>query len=284
MGIEIPIVLGGFGVGQKCLSDRTIADIHYQPTPEIRRRISDNIIRFNENVDYLDLKKVMAKSHNNLLAELGYSQMQISKAEHIYILSERGYAKLIKIMDSDLAWEIHDKLIDEYFMYREEKQKSKMESTKRIPLSSVNMAARIMKDTYKEAGVDSTFIAVAVSNLYKNEAGIDFGIPLITNKMDMPKLYDCTEIAKELGIYSTSGNPHNLAVSAIIKRLHIGDSEIVTTAFSRNGHDDVTVQYKPSVYEDVKLWLAENNYPMKIPYTDSKGNTRTFTVTYKEVA
>lgn len=45
--------------------------------------------------------------------------MQISKAEHIYLLSERGYAKLIKIMDTDLAWEIHDKLIDEYFTMRE---------------------------------------------------------------------------------------------------------------------------------------------------------------------
>ena len=32
-----------------------------------------------------------------------------------YLLSERGYAKLIKIMDSDKAWEVHDKLIDEYF-------------------------------------------------------------------------------------------------------------------------------------------------------------------------
>lgn len=67
MEIEIPVVLGDFGVGKKCLSDRTIADIHYQPTPEIRRRISDNIMRFNENVDYLDLKKVMAESHNNFL-------------------------------------------------------------------------------------------------------------------------------------------------------------------------------------------------------------------------
>ncbi len=27
MGIKIPVVLGGFGVGKKCLSDRTIADI-----------------------------------------------------------------------------------------------------------------------------------------------------------------------------------------------------------------------------------------------------------------
>ena len=46
--------------------------------------------------------------------------MQVSKAEHIYLLSERGYAKLIKIMDTDLAWEIHDKLIDEYFTMRQQ--------------------------------------------------------------------------------------------------------------------------------------------------------------------
>ena len=32
--------------------------------------------------------------------------MQISKAEHIYLLSERGYAKLIKIMDTDLAKDV----------------------------------------------------------------------------------------------------------------------------------------------------------------------------------
>ena len=73
-------------------------------------------------------------------------------------------------------------------------------------------------------------------------------------------------------------------MSAIIKKLHIPGSEIVTTAFSRNGHDDVTIQYKPSVFEDVKLWLEENNCPTKITYVDSKGNFKTCTVAYREVA
>lgn len=54
----------------------------------------------------------------NLLHELGYAKQSITQAEHIYLLSERGYAKLIKIMDTDLAWEIHDRLIDEYFELR----------------------------------------------------------------------------------------------------------------------------------------------------------------------
>lgn len=131
MGLDIPVVLGGFGDGKKCISDKTIADIHNQPVPEIRRRITDNIKRFEIGKDALDLKVVhqthdkivMGESHDNLLLELGYTQMQISKAEHIYILSERGYAKLIKIMDTDLAWEVHDKLMDEYFALREEKVK-----------------------------------------------------------------------------------------------------------------------------------------------------------------
>lgn len=127
MGKEIPVVLGGFGEEKKCICDKTIAEIHNQPVPEIRRRINDNISRFRENVDFIDLKvivqndnnNVMGESHDNFLSDLGYTQMQISKAEHIYLLSERGYAKLIKIMDTDLAWEIHDRLIDEYFAMRE---------------------------------------------------------------------------------------------------------------------------------------------------------------------
>lgn len=67
-----------------------------------------------------------------LLLSLGYAKQSITQAEHIYILSERGYAKLIKIMDTDLAWEIHDKLIDEYFELRE--QRKKLSATEQLKL------------------------------------------------------------------------------------------------------------------------------------------------------
>lgn len=114
LGKEIPVVLGGFGSDKKCISDKTAAEIHGMREPDVRRRVTDNIKRFRENVDFIDMKSC-APDAQQFLSDLGYTQMQISKAEHIYILSERGYAKLIKIMDTDLAWEIHDKLIDEYF-------------------------------------------------------------------------------------------------------------------------------------------------------------------------
>ena len=119
-GIEIPVIEGGFGEGKRCMGDKTIAEIHDMQTIHVRENISKNIKRFKEGIDFIDLK-VIGDIDNNLelLTQLGYTKMQISKAEHIYLLSERGYAKLIKIMDSDLAWEIHDELMDEYFAMRE---------------------------------------------------------------------------------------------------------------------------------------------------------------------
>lgn len=124
MGFDIPVVLGGFGEGKKCVSDKTIAEIHSQPVFEIRRRIGDNIKRFSEGIDFIDMKQRMALTHTlEFLLSLGYAKQSIIQAEHIYILSERGYAKLIKIMDTDKAWEVHDKLIHEYFALRVEAPK-----------------------------------------------------------------------------------------------------------------------------------------------------------------
>lgn len=116
MDKEIPVVEGGFGEGKRCLTDKTIAEIHSMQPRNVRARITDNLKRFKEDIDVIDLKRAYATS---TLIELGYAKQSITQAEHIYLLSERGYAKLIKIMDTDLAWEIHDKLIDEYFTMRE---------------------------------------------------------------------------------------------------------------------------------------------------------------------
>lgn len=120
MGIEIPVVLGGFGADRKSICDKTIAEIHGMNAFDVRRRITDNIKRFADGVDFIDLAQRMREAQTSEIAtQLGYSKQAITQAERIYILSERGYAKLIKIMDTDLAWEVHDKLIDEYFEMRE---------------------------------------------------------------------------------------------------------------------------------------------------------------------
>ncbi len=102
MGLDIPVVLGGFGEGKKCISDKTIAEIHGQPVTEIRRRIGDNIKRFSEDIDFIDMKQHMGESQSfedegmgeshtlGFLIDLGYTRSAITQAEHIYILSEHS--------------------------------------------------------------------------------------------------------------------------------------------------------------------------------------------------
>ena len=117
LGKEIPVVEGGFGEGKRCMLVREISEIHNMKVGNINQRINDNKKRFKDNIDVIDLKTYT--SGVSVLKELGFTQAQIGNSNNIYLLSERGYAKLIKIMDTDLAWEIHDKLMDEYFTMRE---------------------------------------------------------------------------------------------------------------------------------------------------------------------
>lgn len=163
-----------------------------------------------------------------------------------------------------------------------EMPKAKKSRSNRTALSSANMMVKNVMSVLEKAKVEPVFIAAEVKRLY-TDLGYEVKAPLVTDKETMSKLYDCTDIAKELGIYSANDNPHNQAVSVIIKKLHIPDSEIVTAAFSQNGHDGITIQYKPSVLDDVKAWLSENNYPARIPYEDSKGNKKACTVMYSNI-
>lgn len=200
-------------------------------------------------------------------------------------LTESGVYKLVFKSRKPNAEKFTDWVTDEVLPSLRKTGSYKMpKKEKKKNLSSANMLVKTVSGIFKEAGVSPLYIAAEAKRLYKEQADIDIQIPLVTDKETMPKLYDCTEIAKELGIMSASGKPHNQAVSAILSKLDIEESEIVTTAFSRNGHEDVTTQYKPSVYAKVQDWLESNGNPAKIPYTDSKGNYKTYSVVYREVA
>lgn len=150
---------------------------------------------------------------------------------------------------------------------------------KKEKLPSVNMMIKNIKSALADAGVAPKYIAAEVVRLY-SDAGYPVKVPLIS---DVPVLWDCTTMAKELGICSESGRPHDKAVSAIIQKLDIFTDEIIRTAYSRNGHDGVTVQYKDSVLQKAKEWLEENGYPTMIEHQLSNGNVNRCKVVYQEV-
>lgn len=156
----------------------------------------------------------------------------------------------------------------------------KKKPTHKEKLPSVNQMVKNIKGALNDAGVDSKYIAAEIIRIYSDN-GYPVKVPLIS---EVPVLWDCTTMAKEFGILSESGRPHDKAVSAIIQKLDVSEDEIVKTAYSRNGHDGVTVQYKDSVFQKVKEWLKENGYPTLIEHRLSNGNTNKCKVVYQEVA
>jgi prophage antirepressor-like protein len=156
----------------------------------------------------------------------------------------------------------------------------KKKEDKKEKLPSVNQMVKNIKGALHDAGVDSKYIVAEIVRIYSDN-GYPVKVPLIS---DVPALWDCTTMAKELGIFSESGRPHDKAISAIIQKLDIFTEEIVKTAYSRNGHDGVTVQYKDSVLQKAKEWLEENGYPTMIEYRLSNGNINKCKVVYQEVA
>ena len=182
------------------------------------------------------------------------------------ILAPSGQTKIDHIIKLDTAKEMamlerneKGKQVRRYFIQVEKKYKEKTiregitqkPEKKKKNLSAANMLVKTVSGIFKDAGVDPMFIAAEAKRLYKEQADIDIQIPLITDSTTQT-LWDCTTMAKKLGIYSESGRPHDKAVSAIIQKIDLFTDEIVKTAYSRNGHDGVTVQYKESVLEKVQ--------------------------------
>ena len=116
MGINIPIVEGGFGKDQKVILAKTIAEIHNQPLKKINQLIKDNIEEFEIGVDLLDLKSGYLESTEFLKGIM--NKQSISNSTNIYLLSEQGYMLLVGFMKTEKAKEIRKKLRREYFAMR----------------------------------------------------------------------------------------------------------------------------------------------------------------------
>lgn len=112
---EFTGIEGGFGENKRAMLVKDIALIHDRPVKAINQAIERQLNRFKNGIDILDLK---VENFAVTLSDLGFNQGQINASKHIYLLSERGYTKLLKILEDDKAWEIYDELVDNYFNMR----------------------------------------------------------------------------------------------------------------------------------------------------------------------
>jgi len=122
LGIEVPYLFGGFGSNEKSMLAQTIAKIHGREVKEVNRLINNNCSRFIAGIHVIDLKGdievAVILKHSGIM-----TQNAINASDNIYLLSQRGYVRLLKIMDDDTAWEKWGVIENDYFEMKEQSTK-----------------------------------------------------------------------------------------------------------------------------------------------------------------
>lgn len=219
---EFTGIEGGFGEGKKSMLVKDIAEIHKRSSKVINQAINMNIKRFRAGVDILDLK---ASNFEVNLIDLGFTQNAINRSNNIYLLSERGYSKLLKILEDDTAWEIYDQLVDNYFAMRQsiQSENKALLADKRLKIMEQNAATRRAQLMYK--------IAMATKSqrhreLMLNRAGKELVGEMVIPAMEVESVeYTASEVAEKLGVLTKAGKPYPAKVGEYANRISLKDEQ-----------------------------------------------------------
>lgn len=261
MGIEIPNIHGGFGVDKKSILVKHIAEIHEKKVFHVNELINDNRERFKDNIDIIDVRNnlefVIALTDNNI-----FTKMQISKANNIYLLSERGYAKLIKLFNDDKSWDLYDELLDEYFELRDGESNIIPMTQLELAQYSINLLVEQEKEMIrmrqKQDEIDNKVITLETE----------------LNKETVSEGYKTNDnIARHFGLYSVKNKPHFNFIDAIARYLRIYNTTIgykdeyvnVIRTTVHGGNVGTAVYYSDAAIKMMKSFL-DNEFSLEVEY------------------
>lgn len=231
-----------------------------QYTDWIKGRLAD--CDASENCDYQSFSQKNEKPNGG--RPITEYIIKLDTAKEMAMMERNEKGKRVRRYFIDVEKKYKDHVKNDY--------KSMVCNNNRKPsIAEATETVKLIRSIYTDAGVDPRYIAATAKCIFK-EAGIDLPLPI---EMKEDKLYDQTEIAKELGIMSVSGKPHPQAVGTIISMLDISDDDKITTPYTNHGHSGVVTQYTGRVFDMVKEWLMINGYPKTIC-----GSNKSFKVNY----
>ena len=234
--IEFTGIEGGFGKDKKAMLVKDIARIHGTTVKRINELINRNRDRFKNGVDVVDL--LADKNFVVVLNDLGFSQNEINRSNNIYLLSERGYAKLLKILEDDKAWDIYDQLVDNYFNMRVAVRQDNpaLVANKRLEIMEANAKTRKANLLYK--------LAMATKSESSSQTMLALAAKELTGEMTIPVLkqkeYSAGEVAKKLGI-SSAQKVGKIANKLGIKAEQPGQNEYGRWTNSKSRYSDKEV-------------------------------------------
>lgn len=220
LGMNIPVVEGGFGERQKCMLAKTIAEVHCEEPRRINEIIKRNIDEFEVGVDIIDLKQTIAdcdSSENlvDMLLQAGYSLQNIKVSKNIYLLSEQGYMLLVGFMQTDKAKEIRKQLRRDYFSMREALKPQ-------LPQDYLSALKALV-----ESEEEKQRLSLEKAKIEEEKNRL----------IHQGKLYTTTEIAKELGFKSAKAFNEFLKEKKI--QYKVNDTWVLAARFSEMGYTEI---------------------------------------------
>lgn len=232
--IEFIGIEGGFGKDKKAMLVKDIAVIHGTTVGRINELINRNIKRFKKGIDLIDLK---TGNFAIVLNESGFSQNQINATKNIYLLSERGYSKLLKLLEDDKAWELYDQLVDNYFNMRVAVRENNplIVKDKRLEIMEKNAATRKANLMYR--------IAMATESNSSKQSLLANAAKELTGEMTIPvmkkKEYSATDVGNQVGL--TANKVGRIANKFGIKAKQPGQNKYGRWSNSKSQHSDKEV-------------------------------------------
>jgi Rha family phage regulatory protein len=193
-----------------------------------------------------------------------------------YLLSKMGCAMVANKLTGEKGVLFTAAYVRKFDMM-EKAEQMRAEENRSLPiprLGEINACVRIIVPALRKMGVTSEQIVEFLTGVYE-----PFGITVAAcDDFDgTPRMYTAKQIAKILGVYSHSGNPHNQAVASILnENIFISDIHKSVTTEGYGSQIGVRVRYDDCALQSVKDWLIEYGYPCEI-----YGFERTYRVCYK---
>lgn len=103
--------------GQRVVTFSDIDKVHNRPDGTARRNFASNKDRFKEGEHYFVVTPETLA--NTELYEKRTTNIEVTSPRGMALITQKGYLKLVKAFNDDLAWEVQDRLIDNYFKSKE---------------------------------------------------------------------------------------------------------------------------------------------------------------------
>lgn len=264
----------------RVLTTQQIAEAYGTDMDIINKNFNNNRERYTEGKHFICLKgeELKAAKANGKIYGLQ------PNANKFYLWTEKGAFFHAKSLNTDIAWDVYDRLVDSYFDSHEQESIPKKEGGKAHTerLASVNNAVKILMPLLEKAGCGGKIQLLTAKQLYA-KAEVSLPVEIESDK----RYWDAVHIARQASIfYKSSGKPADKAVHEIIRRIGVTEADYTDTWESKGKWQGTVRKYSDNVIERVKCWIADNDYPVGIGYQQTNGELKTYHVTYenREVA